>query len=352
MSHEKTHVIQPLSRNDFNRPAADDKAKNTSAGRKYTGRKENGLRVLSDEELVHMRQFGFLAIEQVTSQPEVLKIRAVLENLFHTKAGHKEGAHFNFAGPEDDPNAPSIPQIIAPHNYAKSLRKTQFYHSAFAMARQILGPDVRFGSDHTLMKPAINGPATPWHQDEAFRDPDYDYNEISIWMPLQPVNQVNGCMEFIPGSHLQEILPHRSPNNDPRIHVLECYEGFDVADAISCALPPGGCTIHTGRTLHGAGPNRSDQPRFAYVLTFATPPVPAKQPRAFPWLKDKDTARLRRMKKWLRSGGLVVETWRMLKRTELRDYGKVLPRLTRKARLVLTLMQQRKADDPPDKRNR
>jgi hypothetical protein len=35
----------------------------------------------------------------------------------------------------------------------------------------------------------LNGAATPWHQDEAFRDPAYDYAEITIWMPLQAVER-------------------------------------------------------------------------------------------------------------------------------------------------------------------
>jgi hypothetical protein len=149
-------------------------------------------------------------------------------------------------------------------------------------------------------------------------------------MPLQPVDEVNGCMTFIPGSHRQGILRHGNPNNDPRIHAVECIEGFDPAEAVSCPLPAGGCTIHSGRTLHAAGPNRSDQPRFAYVLIFHTPPEPAQNPKSFPWLKDKNTARMHRTKRWLQQGGKFMILWRVFRNKELNDYKRTFRKLKRR----------------------
>ena len=130
---------------------------------------------------------------------------------------------------------------------------------ARGMAEQILGGAVRFKADISLMKPARIGEATPWHQDEAFQDPAFDYEEVSFWLALQPVNEANSCMAYLPGSHKGPVLPHGFPGNDPRIHALECISGFDPRDAVECPLPAGGCVIHNGRTVHGAGPNLSDQ---------------------------------------------------------------------------------------------
>jgi len=303
-------------------------------------RSEAGQSILTAQERAYFEENGFLRLESFASPEDVAEIRAVVKALFEKKAGFAEGAHFNFAGHDDDSEDASLPQIIGPHNFARHLQKTQFFKNASTLAEELLGPEVRFGNDHTLMKPAVNGPATPWHQDEAFRNPSYDYNEISIWMPLQDVNQVNGCMEFIPGTHLREILPHRSLNDDPKVHVLECNEGYNLADRVVCDLPAGGCTIHTGRTLHGAGPNRSNGPRYAYVLNFAVPPVPAKTPRSFPWLEGKSTARQQRMKEWLWRGGLFIETWRTLRNTEWRDYGKLAANMKRKAHNALNMFKR------------
>ena len=277
-----------------------------------------------------MNENGYLALPQITSGEELAKLKEIIAGLFVKKAGLDQGAYFNFAGAEEDPNAPNLPQIVSPHFYASELKKTEFRRNAAEVARQILGPEARFHVDHTLCKPAVDGASTPWHQDEAFRDGNFDYSEVSIWMPLQPVNEVNGCMAFVPGSHKWGILPHRTPNDDSRVHVVECYEGFDLADAVSCPLDAGGCTIHFGRTLHGAGPNRSNAPRYAYVLIFRLPPVPAKNPTTFPWMENKNTARMQRTKRWVNNGGKYVRMWRLIRDTEMRDYKYILPKLKKR----------------------
>ena len=72
----------------------------------------------------------------------------------------------------------------------------------------MLGEDAALYGEHALLKPALVGPETPWHQDEAFRSPDFVYNELSIWLALQPATLENGCMQFIPGSNKGEVLEH------------------------------------------------------------------------------------------------------------------------------------------------
>jgi ectoine hydroxylase-related dioxygenase (phytanoyl-CoA dioxygenase family) len=293
---------------------------------------QDGTQILSDEQVAFFKQNGYLALDKVTTNEDVAEIREVLEGLFEKKAGHDQGAYFNFAGNEKNKDAPVLPQIMAPNNFAGRLRKSQFRHNATIIAQQILGPEARFHIDHTLMKPPAGGVPTPWHQDEAFKDPKFDYEEISIWMPLQPVDDVNGCMKFVPGTHKQGVLPHRTPGNDPGVHALECYEGWQESTVVACPIPAGGCTIHTGRTLHGAGPNRSDAPRYAYVLIFQLPPVPAKDPKSFPWLQGKSTDRMRRQQDWLKKGGKFVRFWRISRDREWRDwqrtFGKIWGRIT------------------------
>ena len=285
--------------------------------------------VLSDEQLGFLNENGYLALPEVTSGEEIVELKRVITDLFEKKTGYEQGAYFNFAGAEEDTESPSIPQIVGPHHFAHQLKRTEFRRNATALALQILGPQARFHVDHSMAKPAWVGAATAWLQDEAFKDPRFENREISIWMPLQPVDDVNGCMRFIPGSHLGKVLPHRNPNHDPRVHALECYEGFDPAQAVTCPLPAGGCTIHFGRTILGAGPNRSDAPRYAYVLIFHVPGEPTNNVREFPWLHSRNTARMQRSRKWLQQGGKYVNLWRAIRNKELRDYKRVFLKLKR-----------------------
>ena len=222
---------------------------------------------------------GFVSLERVTSDADVHRIRRVLEDLFERRCGFAEGAFFDFVGVDDSGGDFVLPQLIDPRSFAPELMKSEFFSEAAKIARALLGPGARFAADHALVKPARIGPETPWHQDEAFQHTDRIRDEISIWMPLQPVDQLNGCMSFIPGSHIGDVLPHRSLHGNPHIHALECYSGFDPEDGVPCPLPAGGCTIHMPRTLHAAGPNRSNSPRFAYVLIFHGPVLFSSRPR-------------------------------------------------------------------------
>lgn len=274
---------------------------------------------LSSSQTAFFRQQGYLQLDRVVASGEVGRLRGLLETLFAVKAGYKEGAQFDLVGTDDHSAQPKFPQIINPSNYARELLRSEFFTTACDIAHQLLGPRARFSDDHVLMKPAKVGPVTPWHQDEAFRDPRFESREISIWLALQAVDRENGCMEFIPGSNLGEVLPHRSPNGDRSVHALECYEGFDAEMAMPCALPAGGCTIHTGRTLHFAGPNVSDSPRFAYVLIFNLPPVPAREPRDFPWLMQRQTEHDERTRRWRSRGGFAVEALRWTRKLDPRD---------------------------------
>lgn len=272
---------------------------------------------LGPAHLAFFEREGYLAIDRITSEADVALIRSELQRLFETKAGFDEGALFDFAGADNDDESanfdPKAPQMLGPERFAPKLRQSLFYKNARAIARQILGPEVSLKQSHSIMKPARSGAATPWHQDEAFGDPALDYHEISFWLALQPTDRRNSCMRFIPGSHKWPIVPHISPNGDTRVHALDCSASVNEDDAVDGVLPAGGCTLHTTKTVHGAGPNPSDEARWAYILVFGTDPTPHQGQRAYPWRAEKDTGRLKRRKAWLSRGGLFVVLWRRIK---------------------------------------
>ncbi len=261
---------------------------------------------LLPEQVARFRAEGFVAIESITSPEEVEQLRGIFDRLFASRAGWNKGAQFDLAGTDDANRPAALPQILNPAEFAPELLQTKFRAHALAIARQLLGPDTEPWFEHAILKPPYYGAATPWHQDEAHRnDPGVDYEQISIWMPLQEATAANGCMQFVPRSHLGPILRHRSPNNDPRVTALECIGDFNPAEAILCPLPPGGATIHHCRTLHSAGPNASDIPRRAYILAFRGPARPNPDFHGFPWNEEKNTPAQERSRTWENRGGLI-----------------------------------------------
>ncbi len=272
--------------------------------------------VLTQEQIASFEDNGFLHLERICPPEEVEFIIGVYDRLFADKAGRAQGAHFDMVGKDDDNAEPVSPQIINPVFFAPELKDTIFRKNALSVARQLLGPDAVGAFEHAIRKPPLIGAPTPWHQDEAFRrNHAPGYNEISIWMPLQPVDETSGCLQFVSGVHRGPVLSHRSPGNDPTVHALECVDDFASAKVVPVPLSAGGCTIHHCRTPHRAGANRSNGPRRAYILGFEVPTkgVPKMSPE-FPWNLEKQTANKKRKQAWRMRGGVFVEVGRKIRR--------------------------------------
>jgi len=260
---------------------------------------------------------GFLSFQTGLPARDLQQVRETLLRLHTDNIGFREGALFDAMGVDDGRGLMRFPQILHPRSFAPALLDSAFFRLARGIAEQVLGGAVRFKADISLLKPARTGDATPWHQDEAFQDPNFNYSEISFWLALQPTNETNSCMAYVPGSHKGPVLSHGFPGGDNRIHALECAENCDVRDAVPCPLPMGGCVVHTQRTVHGAGPNVSDQDRLAYVLIFDLVPTPAQLSRSFPWRDQQQTARAQRELDWRRHGGLFIHLWRQRSRLRM-----------------------------------
>ncbi|HEX8372237.1 MAG TPA: phytanoyl-CoA dioxygenase family protein [Chthoniobacterales bacterium] len=275
----------------------------------------NDRRLLTEEQIRFFHEEGYLCLDQISPAAEVEKLIGIYDRLFSVKAGRNQGAHFDMVGHDKDEEPPVSPQIINPVLFAPELKETEFRANAMILARQLLGPEARYDFEHAILKPPKIGAPTPWHQDEAFRrDHPPGYQEISVWMPLQDVDETNGCLEYLPGSHRKHVLRHASPGNDPLVHALECVEDFEAAKAVACPLPAGGCVIHHCRTLHHSTANRSSMPRRAYILGFAVPPEgnPRLSP-GFPWNEEKMAPSKVRKLAWRRRGGFVVEVMRKIR---------------------------------------
>ncbi|WP_321864446.1 phytanoyl-CoA dioxygenase family protein [Burkholderia cenocepacia] len=227
---------------------------------------------------------GFAVINGLIDTSEIDGLREIGHRLLSSRTGYAEGLMFDFY-PESN-GCGSGPQLLQLHwasYFERRLSTLRIRYVAFDLAKALLGPDARFAGDSFFLKQSRTDTATPWHQDDAFTDARIDHREINFWIPLQAVSVDNGCMQFIPGSHLYDVLPHGPLGGDVSAHGLECVAGFDPARAVACPLMPGDCTVHAGRTLHAAGANLSDQPRYAYALNFRLPRRRSSRATNFPW---------------------------------------------------------------------
>lgn len=273
----------------------------------------DGPDALSAAEVAEFRQRGFMYISDICSPSELSALRSALERLFRERTGLREGAFYDMVE-HDCAETPKLPTIVSPSTYATELRNLPCLKRATAIARCLLGENAALTFEHSILKPARYGAPTPWHQDEAYRlEPGFRYNQVSFWIPLEDVTAESGCLHYVPSSNLGEVLPHRSYNSNSRIYALECAVPIPEGSGTPLPVKAGDCTLHAGRTLHYAGPNQTDRPRYAYILEFDAPPRLSRETREFPWHRDRQPSNRVARGRWLRRGGLAIEIMRRLR---------------------------------------
>ncbi len=246
---------------------------------------------LTQDQIAFFRENGFLSIERITTDAEVEWLRGVYDRLFNDRVGEDRGGYFDLGGPRAHAGREVLPQVLGPEKTVPELRDTLYFRTARRLAAQLLGvaeAEVG-GGGHMILKPARYGRETPWHQDEAYWDPNLIPRSLSVWLPLEPATLESGCMQFIPGSHRGDVRWHRHIDDDPSVHGL-VTDHVDATGAVPCPLPVGGATFHHSRTLHYAGPNTTERARRAYILVLSAPSERRKSPAHRPWQEEERAA--------------------------------------------------------------
>ena len=118
--------------------------------------------------------------------------------------------------------------------------------------------------DMALLKPPFRGSEKPWHQDAAYFDWTPLGGVVGTWIALDEATIDNGCMQIIPGSHLQGPAPH--------FHVRDCQiadQRVQVGQAVTIPLRPGGILFFSGSLHHGTPPNMTAARRRALQFHYA-----------------------------------------------------------------------------------
>ncbi|WP_260724117.1 phytanoyl-CoA dioxygenase family protein [Dactylosporangium roseum] len=231
------------------------------------------------------RRDGFAVLPQVADESEVAWLREIYDRLFVQRATPGSENFHDIAGQKDSDDPPLLPQIVKPEKYAPELLDSAHFARCRAIASSYLDipeDELEFYG-HAILKPPRYGAPTPWHQDEAYMDPRWSRRGLSIWTTLDVATVESGCLHYLPGGHRGPVLPHHHIDNDDRVRGL-MTDDVDPSSGVACPLGPGGAVVHDFRTPHYAGPNRTDQPRRAYVLVFMSAPAKVDNPESRPWM--------------------------------------------------------------------
>ena len=243
------------------------------------------------EQVTFFQDNGYLSIPHITTDDEIEWLKGIYDTLFNERTGEEQGRYFDLAGPRAHKGRETLPQVLGPEAQFPELRETIYFKNAQRLAAKLLSveKDKVGGGGHMILKPANYGNETPWHQDEAYWNPEVLPHSLSVWLPLDEATLESGCLHFIPKSHKGDVRWHRHIDNDPLVHGL-VTDDVDPSEAVACPIPAGGATFHHCRTLHYSAPNSTDQERRAYILVFSGPGQRLEKPDHRPWITEEQEA--------------------------------------------------------------
>lgn len=137
----------------------------------------------------------------------------------------------------------------------------------------VLGPDLLLWSAEFFIKEPGTRHVVGMHQDLTYWGLGDTPDQVTAWLALSPSTQASGCMDFVAGSHKNPILPHVDTFSENNLLSRGQEVAVDVApeDKTAIELQPGQMSLHHGLTIHGSGPNRSDDRRIGLAMRFLNP---------------------------------------------------------------------------------
>ncbi|KAJ2488745.1 hypothetical protein IWW37_004548 [Coemansia sp. RSA 2050] len=119
-------------------------------------------------------------------------------------------------------------------------------------------------------QPGIGG-AVPWHQDSTFLYTQ-PLSACGFWLALEDCTLDNGCLEFIPGSHLTTPVTRRfvrkhDDSGTEMISIAPDASGAkDIGDGMPIEVAAGSLVLINGQVLHRSSHNYSAKSRWIYTF--------------------------------------------------------------------------------------
>ncbi|MFD0205759.1 MULTISPECIES: phytanoyl-CoA dioxygenase family protein [Saccharothrix] len=216
-------------------------------------------RHLSTTDLEFYRDNGYITLPELLPRP---KFDALKEHFERKLASLPGGMR-----PED---------MDVPHFTDPTLFDWLMDPGVLDLVEQLVGPDIAVFSAHFFCKPAGDGKSVPWHDDAYYwRETIIPSSEaVTVWLALDEVDEENGCMHVIPGTHVPGARQYRPTRNADNVFDEELDpESVDAARAVPIRLRPNECSIHSATLVHGSEANSSDRRRCGFTMRYISTAV-------------------------------------------------------------------------------
>lgn len=198
---------------------------------------------------------GFVVIPGFLSS---IELEATMERLDDLIANKVPSMAPEQAFYEDREDPATLKQVQSLYDHDAYFHGMMFGSRFEALASLLLNDRVVGRNMQYFNKPPRIGQPTPPHQDGYYfmLQPN---EAVTMWLGLEPVDEENGCVRYVKGSHRNGMRPHG------RTGVLGFSQGMtdfgrleDLEQEVYFKTAPGDLLVHHSLTIHRADGNRSE----------------------------------------------------------------------------------------------
>lgn len=241
--------------------------------------------LLSHDQIQEYEENGFLFFPELFSSDEMESLRAALPLVLNAKRAEVDRE--NTTG--------ELRCAFACHTYDETFSRLSRHPKVVEPIRQLLDGDIYMHQFSIQPKVAFNGQAWEWHQDYSAWlkiDGMLDTRAVNTGLFIEEVNQFNGPLYFIPGSHRQGLHKYtKSPEN--RFPAM-CVDHDVVADLVaegglfSPQGPAGSFWIFHPNLVHASSGNMSPYNRTIVTQCYAHVDNAISTPSRPEWVAHTD----------------------------------------------------------------
>ena len=225
--------------------------------------------MLGAAQVAQFQADGFLLGGRVLDDDMVEQLRAELDRVIsdQDKPGVPQPVRLsNLTGNVEAP----VWQVVNIWQASDAYRRLIESPTIVEEVRQLTNArELRVWHDQIQYKPAETGGVNMWHQDGPLWRILRPKTQLSAWVALDDVDQSNGCMSMVPGSHTWGEHPRQFQSVDDFDRLPADFQGRRV-EPRRCPVSKGCVHYHHSLTWHGSHANTSGRPRRAIAVHYMT----------------------------------------------------------------------------------
>ena len=206
---------------------------------------------------------GFVVVSDFCSEAECEALETELSRIIDTQLDALPPEHVFL---EDKSDRASLKQLQQLQTHSPLLG--DFMNGRVReLAEELLGELVVPKNLQYFNKPPGQGRPTPPHQDGAYflLEP---CRAVTLWLALDAVDESNGCVRYVRGSHRTGKRPHGRTATLGFSRGITDFGEEDLANEVLCAAESGDLLAHHAWTIHRAEANTSPRSRRALGFIF------------------------------------------------------------------------------------